>query len=42
MDTQATPDFTTLDDPEFLAEWARVRDALGDGAAWRWPPAWPP
>jgi hypothetical protein len=31
MDTQATPDLTTLDDPEFMAERARVRDALGEG-----------
>lgn len=33
MDTPEIPDITALDDPGFLAERARVRDALGDGAS---------
>lgn len=33
MDTQAASDLMTLDDPGFLAERARVRDALADGAS---------
>jgi len=33
MDMQVTPDIKTLSDPEFLAERARVRDALDDGAS---------
>jgi hypothetical protein len=33
METQAASDLTTLDDPGFLAERARVRDALADGTS---------